>query len=127
MKITAYSQKDQFLADIEKFEHQISANIALRDHAEREGFLTDEMDALVASVVDPLVSAIALRKEALAALTTADHLRLAEQAQESMAFRETSTEEEEHIAAEIAFFRCKLLKEKGFEIPLLSTISQKTP
>ena len=123
MKITTYSQKDQAIADIAGFERQISANIALRDHAEGEGFLTAELDALVASVVDPLVEAVALRKAALAALTTADHLRLAEQEAESMAFRETSTEEEEGLSAEIAYFRCKLLREKGFQVPLTSTIS----
>ena len=120
MRIETYGQKDLFLFEIADLERKIAHHVALRDHVEASGKLSEEMVALFASILTPLADAVAARKAALDALTTADHLRLAEQEEARMRFAETSTEEEEAIKAEVAFFRCKLLREGGFRIPLAS-------
>ena len=124
MRIETYGQKDLFLFEIADMERKIDAHVAMRDHVEASGKLSPEMEALFVSILTPLTDAVAARKAALGALTTADHLRLAEQEEARMAFRETSTEEEEAIKAEVAFFRCKLLRERGFDIPLASTLDE---
>jgi hypothetical protein len=121
MRIETYGQKDLFLFQIADMERQIDAHVAMRDHVADSGKLSAEMDALFASILTPLCEGVAARKAALDALTTADHLRLAEEEQERMRFAETSTEEEEAIKAEVALFRCKLLREGGFRIPLASS------
>ena len=121
MRIDSYATKDLFLFQIEDFQRQIDAHVAMRDSVEASGKLTPEMEALFVSILTPLTDAVAARKAALGALTTADHLRLAEQEEARMRFAETSGEEEEAIKAEVAFFRCKLLRERGFRIPLASS------
>ena len=121
MRIETYGQKDLFLFEIADMERKIDAHVAMRDHVGASGKLSPEMDALFASILTPLTDAVAARKAALDALTTADHLRLAEQEAERMTLRETSTEEDAAIKAEVAFFRCKLLQEGGFRIPLASS------
>ena len=105
MRIETYGQKDLFLFEIADMERKIDHHRALRDHVDASGKLSEEMDALFASILTPLADAIAARKAALDALTWEDHLRLAEAEQERMAFRETSTEEEEDLAREIAILR----------------------
>jgi hypothetical protein len=124
MRIETYGQKDQILFEIADFQRQIDAHVAMRDTVEASGKLSEEMDALFASILTPLGEGVAARKAALDALTTADHLRLAEQEQERMRWVETSGEEEEAIKAEVAYFRCKLLRERGFDIPLASTLDE---
>ena len=121
MRIETYGQKDLFLFQIADMERKIDAHVALRDHVEASGKLSEEMDALFASILTPLREGVAARKRALDTLTTADHLRLAEQEAERMAWAETSPEEDEAIKAEVAFFRCKLRREGGFRIPLASS------
>jgi len=121
MRIDSYATKDLFLFEIADMERKIDAHVAMRDHVDASGKLSEEMDALFASILTPLREGVAARKAAIAALTTADHLRLAEQEEERMRFVETSTEEEEAIKAEISFYRCKLLREGGFRIPLASS------
>ena len=121
MRIETYGQKDLFLFEIADLERQIDAHVAMRDTVADAGKLSPEMDALFASILMPLSEALEARWTALDALTTADHLRLAEEEQERMAWVETSTEEEEAIKAEVAFFRCKLRREGGFRIPLASS------
>ena len=121
MRIETYATKAQFLNEIADMERKISDHVAMRDHVEASGKLSPEMDALFASILTPLTDAVAARKAALDALTTADHLRLAEAEQERMRWVETSTEEEAAIKAEVAFFRCKLRREGGFRIPLASS------
>jgi len=121
MRIETYGQKDQTLFEIADMERQIDAHVAMRDTVADAGKLSPEMEALFASILTPLTEGVAARKRALDALTTADHLRLAEQEEERMSFAETSTEEEAAIKAEVAFFRCKLRREGGFRIPLASS------
>ena len=121
MRIETYGQKDLFLFEIADLERQIDAHVAMRDTVADAGKLSPEMDALFASILMPLSEALEARWTALDALTTADHLRLAEEEQERMSFAETSTEEEAAIKAEVAFFRCKLRREGGFRIPLASS------
>ena len=121
MRIETYGQKDLFLFEIADMERKIDAHVAMRDHVEASGKLSPEMEALFASILTPLTEGVAARKAALDALTTADHLRLAEQEEARMRFAETSGEKEEAIKAEVAFFRCKLLRERGFRIPLASS------
>jgi len=105
MRIETYATKAQFLNEIADMERKISDHVAMRDHVEASGKLSPEMDALFASILTPLTDAVAARKAALDALTWEERLRLAEEEQERMAFRETSTEEEEDIAREIAILR----------------------
>ena len=121
MRIDSYATKDLFLFQIEDFQRQIDAHVAMRDSVEASGKLSPEMEALFASILTPLREGVAGRKAALDALTTADHLRLAEAEQERMRWVETSTEEDAAIKAEVAFFRCKLRREGGFRIPLASS------
>jgi hypothetical protein len=82
MRIETYGQKDLFLFQIADMERQIDAHVAMRDHVADSGKLSAEMDALFASILTPLCEGVAARKAALDALTTADHLRLAEEEQE---------------------------------------------
>ena len=121
MTIETYGQKDLAIAQIAEFQRQIDAHVAMRDTVGASGKLTPEMDALFASIITPLAERVAARKRALDALTTADHLRLAEQEQERMRWMETSTEEDEDIAAEVVFLRRKLRAEGGSRTPLASS------
>ena len=105
MRIETYAQKDLFLNEIADLERQIADQVAMRDSIGASGKLSPGMMSLFVSIIDPLSERLAARKEAVDALTWEDHLRLAEEEQERMAFRETSTEEEEDIAREIAILR----------------------
>jgi len=105
MRIETYGQLDLFLFEIADMERKIDAHVAMRDHVEASGKLSPEMDALFASILTPLADAVAARKAALDALSWEERLRLAEEEQERMRFAETSTEEEEDLAREIAILR----------------------
>jgi len=105
MRIETYGQLDLFLFEIADMERKIDAHVAMRDHVEASGKLSPEMDALFASILTPLADAVAARKAALDALSWEERLRLAEEEQERMRFAETSTEEEEDLAREIATLR----------------------
>ena len=105
MRIETYGQLDLAIAQIADMERKIDAHVAMRDHVEASGKLTPEMDALFASILTPLTEGVAARKRALDALSWEERLRLAEEEQERMAFKERSTEEEEDLAREIAILR----------------------
>ena len=105
MRIDCYATKAQFLNDISDLERQISDHVAMRDRVGASGKLSDEMIALFASIINPLCEALETRKAALDALSWEERLRLAEEEQERMRFAETSTEEEEDLAREIATLR----------------------
>lgn len=105
MRIETYGQLDLFLFEIADMERKIAHHVALRDHVEASGKLSPEMDALFASILAPLTDAVAARKAALDALSWEERLRLAEEEQERMGRRETSTEEEEDLKREIAILR----------------------
>ena len=105
MRIETYGQKEQILFEIADLERKIDHHLALRDHAGASGKLSEEMIALFASILSPLCEALETRKAALDALSWEDRLRLAEARQEGMRWEETSTEEDEDIAREIAILR----------------------
>ena len=105
MRIETYGQKDLAIAQIADLERKIDAHLAMRDHVGAAGKLSEEMIALFASILKPLCEALEARKAALDALSWEDRLRMAEEEQERMAWVETSTEEEEDIAREIAILR----------------------
>lgn len=105
MRIETYGQKDLFLFEIADLERKIDHHLAMRDHVGATGRLSEEMIALFASILNPLCEALEVRKAALDALSWEDRLRLAEEEQERMTLRETSTEEDEDIAREISILR----------------------
>ena len=105
MRIETYAQKDLFLFQIADLERRLDEHVAMRDHVEASGKLSEEMDALFASIIKPLCEALEVRKAALDALSWEERLRLAEEEQERMRFAEASTEEEAAIAHEVATLR----------------------
>ena len=105
MRIETYAQKDLFLFQIADLERRLDEHLAMRDHVEASGKLSEEMDALFASILTPLTEGVAARKAALDALSWEERLRLAEEEQERMRFVETSTEEDAAIAHEVATLR----------------------